>query len=239
MQALQRHLGEQRPALIAYEQGQWAIAVGYDQGRQQVSVLTLGAPKAADVPLGEFIRKWGAPTGGEAQPGPYFQLVLPAPASPPDPAAVVRTTVARASKLERLERSLGHPAGLAAYDALAADLARVADTSAASAEADSLRQWARKPLDTHIANRAAAAAYLHAAAGALPGPAGQALVEAADAYHRVTVELESLRAALTPGSRGGGSPAAEPPFGSAAAQVRGIRAAEERAVQKLEAAAAL
>ena len=238
MQALQRHLAEQRPVLITYGQGQWAIVVGYDQGRQQVSVLTVGAGQPADVPLGEFVRKWGAATGEAAAPGLYFQLVLPAQAAPPDAATVVRTTIARASKLARQQRCLGHPAGLAAYDALAADLDRVGEVGVASAEADNLKQWMREPLAAHIANRAAAAAYLNAAVGSLPEPAGQALAQAAEAYRRVVAELKALRESLAPAA-GSPSASAAPAFGAAAAQVRGIRAAEERAVQKLEAAAAL
>lgn len=211
MVSLCQTLDRDRPALVPYSRLGWVIVVGYDQSARQFMYLRPGAAGHRAESFDEFAARWkqaGEEGGGTLQSFYQFGLGPRQEKETPPPARLVREAASRGLALLHRTPVLQAPAGLAAYEALAADL-DPQSSDLLPERAAGLAAWASEPLSVLRAARRSAAMFFTAKAPVVPEPARGRAQATAAAYNQLDAKLAELQQAFptVPADARPGSPA--------------------------------
>jgi TolA-binding protein len=191
MLSLCQTLDRGKPAMAPHTDGDWVVVVGYDQGKKVFGYLAPGGERTQ--PFDQFAASWKTATdqaGGALD--SFYQFALGPGKGEVGSAHLVREAARRGSSLLLQRPSVfGSPAGVAAYEALIADL-EAHGTGGLPADAADLAAWADGPLMDLRQSRTAAAQFLEARAGGLPEPMGMHARTAAALYRSLAAKLSEL-----------------------------------------------
>jgi tetratricopeptide (TPR) repeat protein len=207
MLSLCQTLDRDRPALLPYSKLGWVVVIGYDQGTKQFIYLRPGAAGQRAESFDDFAARWKQAceeAGGALD--PFYQFSLgprPEKQGPPQPAELVRRAASLGLSLLHRTPVLGAPAGLSAYQALAADL-DLQGSDLLPRNASGIALWGKEPLSVLRAGRRSAAQFLSSRAQQLPEPMRGQAQAAAATYQELDAKLGELQAAfpeVPPGAR--------------------------------------
>ncbi len=228
MVSLCQTLDRDRPALVPYSRLGWVIVVGYDQSARQFIYLRPGAAGHRAESFDEFAGRWkqaGEEGGGVLESFYQFGLGPRQEKEPPQPARLVREAASRGLSLLHRTPVFQAPAGLAAYQALAADL-DPQGSDLLPQRAPNIAAWGDEPLSVLRAARRSAAQFFSVKAQALPEPMRSRAQATAAAYNQLEAKLAELQQAFptVPAEAQPGTPAPQY-VASASASARIVREA--------------
>lgn len=228
--ALVQALQGGRPVLIQQTRpSRWVIVTGYRPAEDQVLLLAAGRERSNATNRGEFLRRWSDSTQGM---GSYYQFSIVERKHTPSAGEMLRDVISTAIGAIQGGQVSGVASGLDAYRALEQELARQP-----SDDVGRLLLWAEQQLPELKQCRKAARVYLRQQAEAVSHSKKENLVAAADVYHGMEGELDTLAGAIRRAGEADDEAAAEA-WERAARQVNFISDLERQALTLLQEAAA-
>ncbi|MGQ9732345.1 MAG: tetratricopeptide repeat protein [Candidatus Zipacnadales bacterium] len=205
-----------KPVLVPHNIHGWVVVIGYDPNRKRFLYLRPGASTEQSTEFAAFAAQWkaaGDKVGGEM--ASFYQFALGPRSSQPNVTEIVRGAARRGVSLLRRTTVFGAPAGLAAYETLAADLEAHASGDL-PADASDLAAWADEPLSILDSARSSAERFLSANANALPEPMASVARAAANDYGALRAKLAELREIFPVPPEGQAAGSAQPEYAAAA-----------------------
>ncbi len=195
---LRQSIIEGSPVITEYNvpPRRWLLVVGFDNEKQQVSLLPPGAGAPQQVPLATFQSSWAArgETGSGASPALLAQFVVGKRVRTPDATTVAKQALRRGAEHLRGKPALGFEGGAAAYEALLSDLrAHGRELALLPDDASDLAAWGGDPLASLTASRRAAASYLRQVGPVLPEASREAARRGAEELEEAVRLLAQLK----------------------------------------------
>lgn len=216
MLSLCQTLDRDKPAMVPHTDGDWVIVVGYDSASRQFTYFKAGGGERRQS-FDTFAAAWKSATdraGGALD--SYYQFALGPQKAPVTALHLVREAARRGASL-LLQRTtvFGAPSGVAAYEALIADLS-ARGSGTLPEDAMDLAEWAEGPLGDLRESRIALAEFLEAKSSGLPEPPSSQARLVAARYRALAAKLLQLQQAI-PRPPSGAQPGSSQPEYAAAA----------------------